>query len=409
MTHVSPDFAPDPDDKVSPNADLYAAQKTAERAASLWVDDDDWIEADLPRRPWLVPGYALRGAVTILSGPGGVAKSSLTAAWCVAVATGRPIGGFAPMHPGRALLMNVEDDAIEQRLRLSAILRQTGAEPMALKGRLIRVGPDKVGTLIEREPMSGRAFMTPAMERIEELIEDYTPDLVVFDPLVELHNVEENDNGALRLVMATFRSIAKRHNIAIVIVHHSKKGTSAIAGDADTLRGASSIVGAARIVLTATGMTKDEADGFGFSASQAKHYFRVDGAKANYSALADTEWFERFPYLLDNGETVIAPVPWTPPRAAATEGVIEAVLADIASGSADGPWSPQLGPNLRSIRHVLVRHGVAGTSQQSRLLAELTGSHGVTVAHFIGADRKPAKGLRTAEGLPAARWTDGTV
>jgi hypothetical protein len=31
----------------------------------LWVDDGDWEEAHLPPRPWIAPGYALRGAVTL--------------------------------------------------------------------------------------------------------------------------------------------------------------------------------------------------------------------------------------------------------------------------------------------------------------------------------------------------------
>jgi hypothetical protein len=298
--------------------------------------------------------------------------------------------------------MNVEDDAIEQRRRLSAILRQMGKVPADLRGRFIRVGPRGVGTLIERDPSTGRTYATPAMERINDLIEEHKPDLVVFDPLVELHNSEENDNGALRAVMAAFRSLAVQHNIAIVLVHHSRKGTSAIAGDADTLRGASSIVGAARIVITATGMTKDEATDFGFAANQARHYFRIDGAKANYSETGNVEWFERHGFELDNGEIVVAVVPWTPPRAAVTDDVVAAILIDIGKGSADGPWSPQLGSGLRSIRQLFVRHGITATTQQTKLLAELTGSRGVTVEAVKGADRKPTKGLRTAEGLPAA-------
>jgi hypothetical protein len=263
--------------------------------------------------------------------------------------------------------------------------------------------------LLERDPLTKRMEMTAAMERIEELIAEHKPDLVVFDPLVELHDSEENDNGALRAVMARFRAIAKQHNTAIVIVHHVKKGLSSIAGDADATRGASSIVGAARIVITLAGMSKEEAQGFGFSSSQAKGYFRLDGAKANYSALTDTEWFERHPYLLANGETVIAPVPWTPPTAAATDDVIAEILTGIAAGSAAGPWSPQLGSGLRSVRQLFRQHGITSKEAEGRILTELTNRHGVTVGTFIGADRKPANGMRTGEGLPSAKWIEAPV
>jgi hypothetical protein len=381
------------------------ARKAETRKASLWVDSAAWVEADIPRRAWVAPGYALRGAVTVLSGAGGVSKSTLAASWCAALALGKPIGGFVPSERGKALLLNTEDDADEQRLRLSAILREAGAVPADIAGRLIRVGPGGVGTLIELH--DGNAYPTPAFERIEELIAEHKPDLIVLDPLVELHNAEENDNTALRSVVAMFRSLAKRHKVAVLLIHHSKKGTAQVAGDADTLRGASSIVGAARIVLTVVQMTKDEAEGFGLRANQAKHYFRVDGAKANYSSLQETEWFERVSYPLDNGEEMVAPVPWSPPTAPATDSVMGDILAGIAAGSADGPWSPQLGSSIRSIRNLLRQHGITAPGQQAKMMAELTATRGVTIAPYIDNYRKVMKGLRTAEGFPAsARWTE---
>jgi len=375
----------------------------------LWVDLDGWSEADIPRREWVAPGYALRGAVTVLSGAGGVSKSTIAAAWGAALALGKPLGSFKPTAPGKAVIFNVEDDAIEQRRRLSAILRQFDARPDDLAGRLVRVGPHSAGALVERDAKTGRVAMTAAFEQIEAIIETHRPDLAIFDPLVELHNAEENDNTAVRAVIAQFRALAAKHKIAVVLVHHSKKGVSDKAGDVDTMRGASAIAGAARIVLTVTQMTGQEAEGFGMNARHAAHYFRLDGAKANYSALACCEWFERQQIELDNGEIVAAPVAWMPPKAAAGADVVAAVLADIARGSPDGPWSPQLGGGVRSIRQCFVRHGVEVAANQTRLLGELTTTHGVTIGTYTDEYRKPVKGLRTAEGLPAgARWLDAT-
>ena len=50
---------------------------------------------------------------------------------------------------------------------------------------------------------------------------------------------EENDNTALRAVIAKFRELAVKHNIAVVILHHTRKGGSASPGDPDIARGAS--------------------------------------------------------------------------------------------------------------------------------------------------------------------------
>jgi hypothetical protein len=375
----------------------------------LWTDAEAWAEADIPKRQWVAPGYALRGAVTVLAGAGGVSKSSLAAAWGAALALGRAMGEFKPAAPGKALIFNVEDDSTEQRRRLSAILRQFDATPVDLGGRLVRVGPFQTGMLFEREQSSGHVSPTAAYDQLIELIEAERPDLVILDPLVELHGVDENDNTAVRSIIAQLRALAVTYNMGVLLVHHSKKGTAQSAGEVDSLRGASAIAGAARIVLTVTQMTGQEAENFGKRAKDGRHYFRVDGAKANYSALTECEWFERVQIPLDNSETIAAPVPWTPPQSAAGEDTIAAILADIAAGSPDGPWSPQLASSLRSVRGLFLRHGISGATAQGKMLTALTSERGVMVCTFMGKDRKPAKGLRVG-GLPAsAKWIEDDV
>ena len=62
------------------------------------------------------------------------------------------------------------------------------------------------------------------MARLETLIEEIRPVMLVVDPLAELHNCEENDNTALRSVIAKFRELAVRFEMAVVILHHTRKG-----------------------------------------------------------------------------------------------------------------------------------------------------------------------------------------
>ena len=375
---------------------------------TLWVDDDAWREGSLPPRPWLAGGYLLRGAVTVLSGPGGVSKSTLAAAWATAVALGQSFHRFDPVQPGKVLLLNAEDDAGEQRRRLSATLRQFGRVPADLAGKVVRVGPHGVGTLFDCNARTGEITATTAMHQLEKLIEQRKPDLIVLDPLVELHTAEENNNTVLRAVVARFRVLAIQHNAAVLIVHHARKGAGASPGDPDTSRGASSIVGAARVVLTVTGMQPEEAAKLGMPADQARHYCRVDGAKSNYATLTEAEWFERVAYQLDNGDSVAALVPWTPPEDAAPGEVVEAIKRGIAAGCPDGrPWAAKLSKDLRSVRNLFVTHGVATMNGQARLLADLMGKHGVTVGTFRDrGQRYTPRGLRTAEGLPHAEWIE---
>jgi hypothetical protein len=312
----------------------------AKPPAVLWVDDAEWAETDIPKRPWVAPGYLMRGAVACLSGQGSGGKSSLVVCWTVALALGEPIGEFKPIGALRVANYNVEDDEQEQRRRYSAALQAAGKAPADIAGRVIRCGPNTIGTLFERNADTGRISPTAAMETLEALCKERGVQVLVCDPLAELHNAEENDNTAMRSVIAAFRGLAQRLNIAVLILHHDRKGTNA-PGDMDRLRGASAITGAVRVLLTLTSMSTDEADRFGVPPEQRRRHFRIDGAKSNYAIAQEAEWWRLAGYPLANGEEVAACRPWSPPSV--FEGLpmgdcVAALDAMIAGHPAGRPW-----------------------------------------------------------------------
>ena len=225
---------------------------------TLWCDTGDWTEADIPKRPWVAPGFLLRGSVALLAGPPSAMKSSIVLAWACALALNRAFGRFLPVMQGVAIVYNVEDDQFEQRRRLSATLRQFGARPADIRDKVIRTGPSGIGTLLTRDD-KGRVHFTPAMDRLEEMIRFHKPAFLAIDPFAELHTVEENDNVAIRAIVARFRELAAEHDIAVVLAHHTRKGGATSPGDPDVARGASALIGAARVVLTLIGMSEDDA------------------------------------------------------------------------------------------------------------------------------------------------------
>jgi hypothetical protein len=306
--------------------------------AALWVDDDSWLEAEIERRPWIAPGYLMRGAVTVVSGPGSAGKSSLLVGWSIALALGRRWHRFCPAEPMKVFNYNVEDDRLEQQRRMSATLRQFDASPRDLAGKVVRIGPNSTGTLLRRDPITGRLAFTASMRMLEKMLEERRPDVLILDPLVELHDAEENDNTAIRAVMAKFRALAIQYQMAVVLIHHARKGAGSSAGDPDSLRGASSIVGAARVVLTVLSMDEEQAGKLGINSKDRTRYFRVDGAKSNYAPLHEAEWFQRIEYQLDNEEGVAAAVPWEPPSAFGdlTSSLLNTALDQIAAGPTPG-------------------------------------------------------------------------
>jgi hypothetical protein len=337
---------------------------------ALWIDDDTWDEIELPRRQWIAPGYALRGAVTVITGPPSALKSSLMLAWACAKVLHRAHGEFAPIEPATVIIYNVEDDQIEQRRRLSAVLRQFDAVPADIAGRVIRTGPSGIGMLFERDAL-GMISPTAAMSRLRRLIVDRQPAMLIADPLAELHNTEENDNTAVRSIIAAFRAVAVEFNIAVILVHHTRKG-EVHPGDPDSARGASAIIGAARIVKTLVGMSEQDADALGMSADRKSRsaYVRLDDAKQNYAGIGDAIWYEKALYRLDNNEVVAAAVPWKAPDvwASLTPTVAHAILDDIDAGIDGGKrkYTDHNGAEDRAAWRVVQRHVPSLTEKQCR-------------------------------------------
>ena len=389
--------------------------RAADVGPGITVHADAWNEADIPVRPWIARGYFLRRAVSVISGPGSAGKSSLMVAWSASLATNRQFGAFrsADDRPLRVAVYNVEDDLDEQQRRFSAMCRQLDVPVADLMRNLRIITPNGVGTLLTTG-FTGPMVNTKAMEELEQFIDEWKPDLLLLDPFVELHSAEENDNTAVRHVMSRLRTLAQDFNMAVGVLHHARKGLAS-PGDPDSLRGASSIVGAARVALTVNVMTEEEAVKLAIPLDTRRDYFRVDGAKKNYSAITDAEWFERLEYTLENGQEgetpdrVAVPYPWKPPSVTITQELIAQLLNDIANGSPNGPWSPRLSPDARSFRRALEARDVADATSQKKAVSALL-DMGVREAEFYdrpGKDKRTRKGYRTADGAPhCVAWVE---
>jgi len=379
----------------------------ATRADALTFDTDEWDEADIPPRPWIASGYLLRGAVTVVVGAPASGKSSLMVAWASALALGCQHGRIVSDRPMKVMTFNVEDDRDEQRRRFSAVLGYMGRSPKELSGKVVRIGTNSIGTLLTSDPDTRSVRATEAMAILEDRIAVERPDVLMLDPLVELHECEENDNSSVRGVMAHFRSLAIRYDMSVVLLHHTRKGAVLAPGDPDVARGASAVVGAARIVLTVSVMTESEAENYGLRPiDHRRFYSRVDGAKINAAPIGREEWFERQSRDLANGDKVAAMIPWSPPEDSISTDMIRAIEAGIARGSPTGPWAAKLSKDARSVKHLLIEHGVTTVAGQKQVLDQLA-TAGFVVATFKRSNRSKAQGYQTPEGKPCnVEWVD---
>lgn len=285
--------------------------------AISFVDAMDFNEADIPLRPWIVPGALLAGATHILAAPGGTGKSVFTLQMALMLASGEPWAKWKPKKKCRVLIINAEDDIHEQRRRMVAARSVMGFD--APKGSIMLADAPENIIMSSQDPIKKVTAATPLVSELVEVIKHYKIDVVIVDPFAETFDGDENSNGDTKWAMKVWRdSIARPTGCAVFLVHHTTKGSEDKAGNADAIRGGGAIVNSARLAATLFVMSKGECGPLGVSEEARFRYVRYDDAKSNNSLIGGRTWFEKISVVLQNGQgddggdEVGALKPWVP-------------------------------------------------------------------------------------------------
>ena len=186
---------------------------------------------ELEERPreqqWLVDTLWGEQAVGIVGGEPKCGKSILALDLAVAVAAGVPcLRHFAPARPGPVLLFAAEDAGHLVRKRLQGIARAAGARFETLDIAVIDVPTLRLDHLDDRR-------------RLQETVGRIVPRLVILDPLVRLHGVDENTVADVAPILGFLRDLQRRFETAVLLVHHARKSGATRPGQA--LRGSSEL------------------------------------------------------------------------------------------------------------------------------------------------------------------------
>lgn len=275
---------------------------------SLIVDIRDVAAKAIPARQWLLGHHLMRGQVTTLIAPGGVGKSTLSILWALSLTTHKNLLNTTPHEHIPVWVINNEDDTYELARRYHAALTHydidsTHAKPFYATGN-INDRPFKIARRIDNTLQP-----TDQFKELYSTIKRYHIGAVIIDPLVSIHDANENDNTEMEYILSLLRTIARKTNCAIVIVHHSNKpqgGQSAgFTGNQNTARGASAITNASRIALTLYDMSEQDAKHYRIHEHDRNRYLRLDDAKANLSLRSPTpNWLYRQSVTLPNGDSV---------------------------------------------------------------------------------------------------------
>lgn len=289
-------------------------EEESKERAPIVATPYEWLDpAKIPRREFAYGTHLIRKYVSVTVAPGGVGKTNLIIAESLAMATGRMILGVKPPKPLRVWLFNAEDPRDELTRRIAATCIHHKISPEDIGGRLfLDTGREQELVVAVDDKKSGLKYLEPIIEAVISEIKRNEIDVMIIDPFVSTHGVNENDNGAIDKVAKLWALIADETNCAIDIVHHLRKVSDREATVEDS-RGAVSLLGAARSVRVLNRMSASQAGEAGVDPKERFGYFSVNEGKSNLTPMSDNmDWRRMVSTPLGNGRGIGRPQDFAP-------------------------------------------------------------------------------------------------
>jgi len=183
------------------------------------------LETERPQDRWLIESLWGREAVGVIGGSPKTMKSWLGLDFAVSVASGTPaLDRFRVEAPGTALIYLAEDGLPQVRGRLDAICRHRGIPLDTLDVAVITESTVRLDS--HRDQL-----------RLRSTVAHFRPRLLVLDPLVRLHSLDENSSQDISRLLGYLRDLERSFDLALILVHHTSKKAHAQPGQ--SLRGSS--------------------------------------------------------------------------------------------------------------------------------------------------------------------------
>ena len=164
---------------------------------------------------WLIQSLWAHQAVGILAGHPKLGKSWLGLDMALSIASKTPcLGRFEPQVKGPVLIYLAEDALPQLRQRLEQIARHRKLKLNGLPLFVITAPRIRLDLQEDRE-------------RLQYTIEERRPLLLLLDPLVRLHAVDENDAMAIARLLGFLRDLQRTYELSILLVHHARKNGGA--------------------------------------------------------------------------------------------------------------------------------------------------------------------------------------
>jgi len=205
--------------------DLSDVQGCAQTAQPLPVVRASDIESITRKPSWLIDQLWTHQAVGVIGGSPKSGKTWLALEIAVSVASGTScLGRFDVLSPGLVLIYAAEDSAAAVRSRIETL------------AHLHQVDFDRLDVhIITMDSL--RLDQPEHQDRLESTLFLYKPALLILDPLVRIHAIDENVAGQVSILLGYIRSLQRKSGAAIALVHHVRKNASPNGSAGYSLRG----------------------------------------------------------------------------------------------------------------------------------------------------------------------------
>ena len=188
------------------------------------------LSAAPAQTPWLIQDLWTDQAVGILGGEPKCCKSFLALDVALCVASGAAcLRRFKVARTGPVLLFPAEDSLCLVRQRLEGIALAAGVALASLPLHVITASSLRLDLPTDRQ-------------RLTATVQSLRPVLLVLDPLIRLHQLDENEASQIAPLLGFLRQLQRQFELAVLLVHHAKKDGAALR-PGQALRGSSDLHG----------------------------------------------------------------------------------------------------------------------------------------------------------------------
>ena len=173
------------------------------------------LQTPAPRRQWCVEPWIPHREVTLISGDGGIGKSTIAMQLCAASVSSFLWFGLE-VRSGAALYVSCEDDIDEIHFRLEQIMAPRADADLSRLHIISLAGMDAVLA----KPSNSGMKPTPLFQDIEKAIEHHHIRLLILDAAADVFGGDEVSRWQTRAFIQVLRGLAIRHNCAVVLLAH---------------------------------------------------------------------------------------------------------------------------------------------------------------------------------------------